>query len=91
MHTSLSHILVFDLYRSLVFNLTQRVQACLQGNLLQNLDSLNLRSLGQLAALRTLQLQQIDRSQPNPVCRLKAYKAGVLKELPLLANLDGER
>ncbi|KAG2442388.1 hypothetical protein HXX76_002474 [Chlamydomonas incerta] len=56
------------------------------------LDALGLPELGAaLPALRTLCLQNIDRSAPNPVCRAEGYKHALLAALPGLCNLDGER
>lgn len=64
----------------------------LQDNKLPTLESLALPELAALPHLRTLLLQNVDRSLPNPVCRTVAgYKAAVLAALPNLANLDGER
>ncbi|GLC38051.1 Leucine-rich repeat-containing protein 56 [Pleodorina starrii] len=63
----------------------------LQDNKLASLESLALPDLAQLAGLRSLYLQNLDRSAPNAVCRTPGYKAAVLAALPNLTNLDGER
>lgn len=60
----------------------------LQGNMIHSIDALH---FGQLPALRTLYLQNSDKSQANPVCRLPGYKRALLEMLPQLTNLDGER
>ncbi|GIL73325.1 hypothetical protein Vretifemale_3523 [Volvox reticuliferus] len=63
----------------------------LQDNRLAALESLALPQLAQLPSLHCLYLQNLDRSAPNAVCRTPGYKAAVLKALPNLTNLDGER
>ncbi|KAG2448151.1 hypothetical protein HYH02_006736 [Chlamydomonas schloesseri] len=56
------------------------------------LEALGLQELGAaLPGLRTLYLQNLDRSTPNPVCRADGYKRALLAALPGLTNLDGER
>ncbi|GLI69173.1 hypothetical protein VaNZ11_013742 [Volvox africanus] len=63
----------------------------LQDNRLASLESLALPQLAQLPALHSLYLQNLDRTAPNALCRTPGYKVAVLKALPNLTNLDGER
>ena len=41
--------------------------------------------------LVSLYLRNVDNTQANPVCACKDYKASILRRLPHLRNLDGER
>ena len=61
----------------------------LQGNALEDLSWLG--HLQGLPALKSLYLRNVDGSQANPVCAWEDYRAQVLKALPGLRNLDGER
>ncbi len=71
--------------------LTRLESLCLTDNRIASLGALALPHLAQLTALRSLYLQNLDRSAPNAVCRAPGYKAAVLAALPQLTNLDGER
>jgi hypothetical protein len=44
-----------------------------------------------LPKLVSLYLRNVDNSQANPVCACNEYKASILRRLPQLRNLDGER
>lgn len=64
----------------------------LAGNLIDKLDGLRLDEMANsLPSLRSLYLQNFDRSLQNGVCRKNGYKESVLARLPNLSNLDGER
>jgi len=60
-----------------------------QGNLLENLDEVA--GLASLPRFKSLYLRNNDLSQPNPMCSHPAYRNAILRMLPNLRNLDGER
>ena len=67
-----------------------------QANAIATVDALHLSSLARLATLKSLYLKNFDGSQPNPICSslrsgARDYREAVLKTLPKLRNLDGER
>lgn len=47
--------------------------------------------LAELPVLRTLYLQNVDRSMANPACKKQGYREAVLGKLASLSNLDGVR
>lgn len=71
--------------------LTKLTSLLLLDNQICTLDALGLPLLSTLPALRCLCLRALDRSAPNPVCSSPGYRAAILKALPQLKNLDGER
>lgn len=74
-----------------IWHLTKLECLYLQGNVLDRVHVLDLQNMAQLSALKVLYLQSLDRSKTNPCCSAPDYKAVVLKALPGLTNLDGER
>ena len=60
-----------------------------QGNLVENLDEVE--GLASLPRFKSLYLRNNDLSQANPVCGHPAYRNAILRMLPGLRNLDGER
>jgi len=61
----------------------------IQGNQISSLSELE--KLAPMQSLRTLFLKNIDGSQRNPVCDHPSYRSVILRHLPQLTNLDGER
>jgi len=74
---------------SFATDLPRLTQLLVQGNRLGHMKEIS--HLAQLQNLRTLYLQNIDGSSPNPVCEHLAYRSGIFRQLEFLTNLDGQR
>lgn len=72
-------------------NLENLEHLLLQGNQISTLEELNLSLLQKLPKLVSLYLKNVDGSHPNPVCKEAGYRETILRLLPQLRNLDGER
>ena len=77
--------------RSLAFaaKLPNLEQLFLQGNQISHMKEFA--ALSELPSLRVLYLRNVDGSCPNPITGHLSYRAGAVRQLPRLANLDGER
>jgi len=61
----------------------------LQENKIANSSEIS--KLAQLSSLKTLYFRNIDGTQKNPVCDHPSYRTVIIRTLPSLTNLDGER
>ena len=64
-------------------------QLLIQGNRLGHMREIA--HLAGLQNLRTLYLQNIDESSPNPLCGHLSYRSSLFRQLEGLTNLDGQR
>mmetsp|Transcript_41237 Transcript_41237/g.129567 ORF Transcript_41237/g.129567 Transcript_41237/m.129567 type:complete len:230 (-) Transcript_41237:89-778(-) len=57
-----------------------------------NIDNINeIANVASLKNLKSLYLRNIDGSQKNPVCEHPSYRSSIVRQLPHISILDGER